>query len=556
VSGRPAPADASSRGSSVDTPILIVGGGPVGLALAVELAWQGVACMLVEQGDGTVSNAKFVDINMRTMEFCRRWGVAEEVRDTGFDKHYPQDLIYVTSLTGHLLGRLKLPSFAELRTPPTVAERIARCPQTVFDPILRRVAATSPLVALAYRTRCERVEQDGDAVTAHLADLETGRERQVRARYLACCQGAASSLRESLGIGFEGCGTLSHSTNITFRSAALPGIHDKGPGFYTAFGPEGRWASMMALDGKSLWRLQLLAQLEGEAEAAIRRFVGRDFDFEVVTALSWQRRELVASRYRQGRVFLLGDAAHQLSPSGGFGLNTGIGDVTNLGWKLAAAVQGWGGEDLLDSYEIERLPVGKRTASRATDRFRTMHRDVEPGPAVLADGPEGEAARAALRSRVAAMIAHAHCGYEYGARYEDAGLQLGYFYEGSPVILPDGTPPPPDDPKHYLPTARPGSRAPHFWLDETRSVLDLFGHGFTLLRLGPQPPSAAGFAAAAQQLGVPLASHALPDAQLLALYNKPLVLVRPDGHVAWRGDAPPADCAAVLDCVRGVAGLR
>jgi 2-polyprenyl-6-methoxyphenol hydroxylase-like FAD-dependent oxidoreductase len=532
-----------------ETPVLIIGGGPIGLTLAVDLGWHGISCILIEQSDGSVANAKFVDINMRTMEFCRRWGIADEIRDKGFDKDYPQDLIFVTSLTGHLLGRLRLPSFAELRTPATVAERIARCPQTIFDPVIRRVAQSIPGVTLRYSTRCEGVTQDSNGVTAVVTDLETGRRERIRSAYVACCQGAASSLREDLGVRFDGEGTLSHSTNITFRSAALLRVHDKGPGFYTAIGPEGRWASMLALDGKSTWRLHSVEKVNGDA--AIRRFVGCDFDYDILTELTWQRRELVADRYQVGRVFFLGDAVHQLSPSGGFGLNTGIGDVTNLSWKLAAVLQGWGTPDLLASYDIERRPVGKRTATTATNLFRTLQQDPPPGPAILADGPEGEAVRDVVRGRVAAILARSNCGYDYGARYEDAGLQLGYFYEGSPVIVPDGTPAPLDDPRNYAPIARPGSRAPHFWLDENKSVLDLFGHGFVLLRLGGVRPSGNGFEAAANRLGIPLRTYTLNHEHLLALYNKRLALVRPDGHVAWRGDAAPDDCDAVLNVVRG-----
>ena len=237
------------------TPVLIIGGGPVGLTLALDLGWHGIPCTLIEQGDGSVTNAKFVDINMRTMEFCRRWGIADEIRDKGFDRNYPQDLIFVTSLTGHLLGRLRLPSFAELRAPPTAAERIARCPQTIFDPVMQRAVQSHPGVTLRYGTRCEGVTQDAEGVTAIVTDLASGRQERIRSTYLACCQGAASSLREELGVRFDGEGTLSHSTNITFRSDSFLRVHDKGPGFYTAIGPEGRWASMLALDGRSIWRL-------------------------------------------------------------------------------------------------------------------------------------------------------------------------------------------------------------------------------------------------------------------------------------------------------------
>ena len=363
-----------------NVPVLIVGGGPVGLALALELGWQGVECLLVEQTDGAITDARVVNLNMRTMEFCRRWGIADEVRDRGFDQHFPHDQIYVTSLAGHLLAHQRFPAFANLRTPPTVAERIARCPQTLFTEIQRRTARSFPSVTLRYETRCERVTQDRDGVTAELHDSRTGRTTTVRASYLACCDGAGSTIRETLGIKLLGPGVLSLSTNVVFRSEELLRMHDKGPGFYVAIGPEGRWANLMAVDGRTIWRLQIVGSTDPAApqavdpDAAIRRFAGRDFDYDIVSVVKWTRRELVADRFGDGRIFLLGDAAHQLSPAGGFGGNTGIADATNLGWKLAAVTDGWGGDGLLASYEQERGPIGRRNVMAATDRFR---RDIE-----------------------------------------------------------------------------------------------------------------------------------------------------------------------------------
>jgi 2-polyprenyl-6-methoxyphenol hydroxylase-like FAD-dependent oxidoreductase len=522
------------------------------------LGWLGVDCVVIEAGDGTVDNAKFVDINMRTMEYCRRWGIAEEIRDRGFDAHFPQDIIYVTTLTGYLLARQPFPPFAEFRTPPTAAERIARCPQTIFDPILQRTAAAYPSVRFRYRTRCEEVMQDPGGVTLQLTDVASGKRETLRAAYVACCQGAASTIREALGIGFEGAGTLSNNANVVFRSAELTRIHDKGPGFYTAIGPEGRWASILAIDGRTTWRLQLTRPVDrttfdtAEAARLIRRFAGRDFDFEIVSALVWTRREVVAERYAVDRIFLLGDAAHQLSPAGGFGLNTGVGDATNLSWKLAATFAGWGGASLLASYEAERRPIGRRNVRAATERWNQNHvADSVPGEAILAAGPEGERVRAQVRERLQPLLDRVNCGYEFGARYEDAGLQLGYRYEDSPLIVADPTPPPPDDVRTYYPVARPGARAPHFWLREDASILDTFGRGFVLLRLGRDAPPAGGFEQAAAERRLPLTVHAFDHPQLLHLYNQPLVLVRPDGHVAWRGGRPPADCGAILDVARG-----
>jgi 2-polyprenyl-6-methoxyphenol hydroxylase-like FAD-dependent oxidoreductase len=544
-----------------ETPVAIIGGGPVGLAVALDLSFHGIPCTLVDQGDGVVDNAKFIDINMRTMEFARRWNIASEIRELGFDSHYPQDRIYVTSLIGHLLARQPFPALADLLTPPTAAEAIALCPQTIFDPILQRALASCPDVRMLYRTRCDGFTQDPDGVTLALTDLATGRSQTLRAVYVACCEGAGSKMRTQLGINLDGAGTLSHNANVVFRSPELMRLHDKGAGFYTFVGPEGTWASMLPIDGKTIWRLQLTKLVDraafnrDEATRLIRRAVGCDFPFEILSALVWSRREVVAERYAEGRIFLVGDAAHQLSPAGGFGLNTGIGDATNLTWKLAATLRGWGAPMLLSSYDTERRPIGLRNVRAATLRWQENQGQNPPGDALLDDGLEGEAARAAARQGLQKLVDRANCGYELGPRYEDAGLQLGYRYEGSPVVVPEQTPPPPDDVRIYYQTARPGARAPHFWLSENQSILDLFGHSFVLLRLTRDAPSADSFERAAAMRGVPLTVHDLDVPQLYHIYNKKLVLVRLDGHVAWRSDTLPADPLLVVDVVRGAREL-
>jgi 2-polyprenyl-6-methoxyphenol hydroxylase-like FAD-dependent oxidoreductase len=544
-----------------ETPVAIIGGGPVGLAVALDLGYHGIPCTLIDQGDGTVDNAKFIDINMRTMEFARRWNVAFEIRERGFNPHYSQDRIYVTSLIGHLLARQPFPALADLLTPPTTAEAIALCPQTIFDPILQRALAGYPAVRMLYRTRCDGFTQDADGVTIALTDLATDRPQTLRAAYVACCEGAGSKMRTQLGINLEGPGTLSHNANVVFRSAELLRLHDKGAGFYTFVGPEGTWASMLPIDGKTVWRLQLTkvdraAFNRDEAAELIRRAVGCDFPFEILSALVWSRREVVADRYAEGRIFLVGDAAHQLSPAGGFGLNTGIGDATNLTWKLAATLNGWGDPMLLSTYDTERRPIGLRNVRAATLRWQENHGSyAPPGEALLDDGIEGDAVRAVVRESLQKVMDRANCGYEFGPRYEDAGLQLGYRYEGSPVIVPERVPPPPDDVRVYYQVARPGARAPHFWLSENHSILDLYGRSFVLLRLTRDAPLADSFERAAAMRGVPLTVHDLDVPQLYHIYNKKLVLVRPDGHVAWRSDTLPADPLSVIDIVRGAHGL-
>jgi hypothetical protein len=285
---------------------------------------------------------------------------------------------------------------------------------------------------------------------------------------------------------------------------------------------------------------------ETELRAAIERAVGRAFPFEITSIMPWTRRELVAERYGTRRIFLVGDSAHQLSPTGAFGMNTGMQEAVDLAWKLAAVVTGWGGEHLLASYETERQPIAARNVGEAAANLHRMlsPRSRRPPGEIFAPGPAGEAARRVFGDAFTETMRH---------EWFTLGVQLGYRYEGSPICIADGTPAPPDEPGTYVPTARPGHRAPHAWLADGRSTLDLFGRGFVLLRLGPHPPDATGLAEAAAQCNVPLSFVNIDEEPVTALYERRLVLVRPDGHVAWRSDAPPADSGRVIDIVRGAA---
>ncbi len=274
--------------------------------------------------------------------------------------------------------------------------------------------------------------------------------------------------------------------------------------------------------------------------------MGREFDFEILSVLPWVRRQLVADSYGKQRVFIAGDAAHLTSPTGGFGMNTGIQDSVNLAWKLEACLRGWGGPRLLPTYELECRPVGIRNVSEATGNLKRMLSPrVKSVPTEMFDeGPAGDAARKVFGD-----------GYTEMMRREwfSNGIHLGYMYEGSPVIVPDGTPQPPDEVSTYTQTARPGSRAPHVWLADGRSTLDLFGKGFVLLRFGSNPLPVAGLVAAAATCGMPLEVVDIVHPGAEALYERRLVLVRPDGQVAWRADVEPDPAVGVIDAVRGAA---
>lgn len=524
--------------------VLVVGGGPVGLALAGDLGWRGIPCLLVEASDGRVEHPRMDMVSVRSMEFCRRWGIAEEVRAADYPPHHGQDIVYVTDLNGHELGRVRMPTRAATPPAPYSPVNRDRCPQHLFDPILRRFAERQPGNTLLHRHRVTALRLEGDRAVVGV-ETPAGERLTIRPRFVAACDGAGSFLRRSLGIRMLGDGLLSYSVNIAFRCANLPAWHDKGEAYrFLLFAEDGPWASLVAITGYDVWRLQVIggsAPLEwGEAEAAaaIRRAVGRDVPFELLAVHNWRRTEAVAQRWRDGSVFLVGDAAHVLSPTGGFGMNTGLADAVDLGWKLAAVIEGWGGPALLDSYEAERRPVALRTARAASENLRRMVALRAPPGAMAGDA----SALHAWGADIAATMAR---------EWFSPGILAGFRYAGSPVLPEGGSPPAPADPNRYDPVAEVGMRAPHLWLADGRSTLDAFGRGFVLVRRGADAPDAARLAAAASARGVPFATLEIDDTATEA-YPMPLTLVRPDGHVGWCGAALPAEPGTLLDRLCGV----
>lgn len=529
--------------------MLIVGGGPVGLALASELGWRGIACELVEQTDGAIVSPKMNEVNARSMEICRRWGIADQVFNCPFPVDFPLDVAFVTSLSGFELSRLPRPGRNSQQPTPESPHRMQACSQIWFDPILREFAGSFASVRLRHRCRLDAFEQTGAGATASITDVATGRREELEAEYLIGCDGAGSMVRRALGIELIGQGTIGHPINLFFRAPELIEQCGKRPAtFFLGIDETGLWGSLRIIDpNNSLWRL-MIDSSDGAAtpetvdrEFYLRRALGRPFDVEWVDVNIWRRRSAVAERYGRGRVWLAGDAVHQLSPTGGMGMNTGVADAADLGWKLAAMLQGWGGAGLLDSYDLERRPTGERAVRMAT----LFYKNSEAFPKGSASLIEDSEAGARRRHEVGEQLLRA-----IGPEFRTVGLQLGYRYEDSPICVVDGTPSPPDDPAQYTPSARPGSRAPHAFLRDGRSMLDLYGRGFTLLRFPGAPPGSA-IEAVARARGVPLTTVDMDEPEAASLYERRMVLVRPDGHVAWRSDASPDNAVALMDCVRG-----
>jgi len=535
-------------------PVLVVGAGPVGLALAGDLGWRGVRSMLVERRDGSVVQPKMDMVGIRSMEFCRRWGLVEQIEAAGYNRAHVQDCAWVTDLNGIEFGREEFPAPRDEQPPPQSPQHRERCPQNFFDPVLAGFARRSGNAELRYRTELVSFTDHGDRVVATLRSLDDDRTYQVEADYLVGTDGGESTVRAALGIELLGAGTLTHTTNAVFRCADLSALHTMRPAYrYILIGPEGTWATLVAINGRDQWRFSLIGDdvhrhhTEQGMRQAIVRALGREFDVEILSMLPWVRRQLVAQRYRRGHVLIAGDAAHLTSPTGGFGMNTGLLDAVNLSWKLAACLQGWGGETLLDSYEAEQRPVAERNVAEASENLRRMLAPRLARPArALFDRADTSAATRAARERF---------GMDYTAmmsrEWHTIGIHLGYVYEGSPVVATDGTPTPVQDVASYEQTARPGSRAPHVWLDEqrTRTILDEFGLEFVLLRFD-RAADADGWSAAADAARVPLRVVDVEHAAAAALYGNALVLVRPDGQVCWRGDTVD-DAAEVLTRVTG-----
>jgi 2-polyprenyl-6-methoxyphenol hydroxylase-like FAD-dependent oxidoreductase len=534
--------------------ILVIGAGPVGLALAGDLGSRGRQCIVVDRGDGSVFQPKMDLVGIRTMEYCRRWGIVGDVEASPYDRDYPQDNVYLTTLNGYELGRQAMPSMRAELPPPESPQKRERCPQNMFDPILRNFAEAQPGVRLLYQHEYVSFDEDGDGVTAKIVRQSDNHAFEIRARYLVGCDGGRSSVREQLGIGMKGKGVLTYTTNTIFRCPELNKLHDKEPGYrYMFVDGTGVWATIVAINGNDCWRMSIVGNADERTRYThdeLKRFacraLGRPFEPEILSVLNWTREELVAERYRRGRVFICGDACHLTSPTGGLGMNTGIGDAVDLSWKLDATLQGWGGPALFDAYEIERKPIAERITRFSTGNLETMKR-VANSSRLEEDSAIGAAERHSVGEALGEGLKREwfSLNMHLGNRYVDSPVCVYPEYEDREQIAAEY-----NDGVNYRPTTRPGCRAPHAWLADGRSTLDLFGRGYVLMSF-IAVDEVQRFADAAREAGVPLALHMLDEPAVAALYEKRHVLVRPDGHVAWRGDALPIDPAALLATISG-----
>ena len=538
-----------STPQQLDTRVLIIGAGPTGLSTAIELGHRGIPCLVIEKNPRVGYAPRAKTTNIRTREHMRRWGIADELkRAAPFGVYHPSNIVFVTSLSGHEIARFENALYCAPGKNPMYSEHAQWIPQYTVEEVLRAHAQSLPSVELRFNCELLSIEQDARQVHSQLRDLESGQAFAVHSEFLVGADGSRSTVRECMGVKMEGSYGLSRNYNVVFHAPGLDKAHAHGPAIMfwqinaelpNLIGP---------MDKGDKWFFMPTGVPKGfdfepsQAPDLIRKSTGIDLPYTVLSSDEWQANRLLAERYRDRRVFLAGDACHLHPPFGGYGMNMGVSDGVDLGWKFAAVLQGWGGEKLLESYELERKPVHGFVLDEAVANHSILSNHL------WQDGLDEDSTHGAqLRAQVGKKIEAAKM-----REFNTLGVVLGYRYDHSPILTSDGTPAPAQDFVNYVPSARPGCLAPHAWLHDGSSLYDHFGEGFTwLVTDGSDTCELGGLVKAAQQLGMPLKVIQPEPIALRDLYRARYALIRADQHVAWRGDEVPGDLAKVLRQVTG-----
>ena len=541
-----------------ETQVAVFGAGPVGLSLALDLAWRGIRVVVVEQrAAGAPPSVKCNHIASRTMEAFRRLGFVDKIRAAGLPDDYPNDVVFRTRATGYELTRIHIPCrrdrYSDTSGPdggwPT-PEPAHRCNQIYFEPVLYAQAAAQERITILNDCRVESVGQDDASAWLEVVGVKDGGRFQVRADHVVGCDGGRSLARKAIGATLSGDEVIQRVQSSFIRAPALISRITKPDAWMSYLYNPQRAGNLVAIDGRELWLIHNYL-LPGEQDfdsvdrdACIRLLLGVDeaFRYELLAKEDWIGRRLVVDKLQERRIFICGDAAHLWVPYAGFGMNAGIADALNLSWLLAAHLNGWAGAGILRGYQIERLPITEQVSRFA---MRIAQGAIAERTGVPKDLEDATAAGVAARQAVGTAAYALHV-----QQFACAGLNYGYFYPDSPLILYDGEAQPHYTMHDYTPSTVPGCRLPHLWLADGRSLYGELGPEFTLLRFDPsidvQP-----LLAAAQARRVPLKLLDLHFPVVPEPYRHALCLSRPDQHIAWRGDAIPNDPLQMMDTLTG-----
>ncbi len=545
----------------IETQVLIVGAGPVGLTAAMDLASRGIDVVVAEiRRAGEPPNVKCNHVSARSMEVFRRLGIVRAVREGGLPADFPNDCAYRTAVVGRELTRIPIPCRADRYTasggPDTdwpTPEPPHRINQIYLEPILFACAEARPGIRILDRVQVEHFDQCADGVTARARDLEANQDITIAADYLIGCDGGRSTVRRLIGSHLAGTDVVQRVQSTYIRAPALKDLITQKPAWMTMSLNPRRCGTTVSIDGRDNWLIhnhlapEEVAFDSVDRDWALRTILGVDdrFQYEIISREDWVGRRLVADRFRDGRAFICGDAAHLWIPYAGYGMNAGIADAVDLCWILAGVLQGWASPALLDAYEAERQPITEQVSHFAMNHALAVMGQRRAVPAeVEIDGPVGEATRSRIGQAAYDLNVQQYCC---------AGLNFGYYYDRSPIIAYDGEAPPSYTMGSFTPSTVPGARVPHVWLADGRSLLDALGPAYTLVRFD-RAVDAAPLVEAAARSGVPLTLLDVDRASARFAFPETLLMVRPDSHIAWRGQVAPRQPDRLFDRLRGLAG--
>ena len=542
----------------VETQVLVVGGGPVGLTLAMDLAKREIRTVVAElRHKGEPPSVKCNHVSARSMEIFRRLGASKAIREAGLPADYPNDVSYRVSFAGKELSRIPIPCRRERYTarggPDTwwpTAEPPHRINQIYLEPTLSAHAETIAGLTLLNRVEINSFEQTPEGVTAQGIQLDNNQTITIRADFLVGCDGGRSAIRRAIGATLSGTAEVQRVQSTYIRAPSLLAMSKLKPAWATFSLNPVRSGNVYAIDGRETWLVHnYLKPDEHEFDSVDRDWalrtilgVGADFSYEIIRKEDWIGRRLVADKFREGRVFICGDAAHLWVPMAGYGMNAGIADAANLAWLLAAHLSGWAPAGILDAHEAERLPITEQVSLFAMNHALSLSRQMSEVPDNIdADDEAGEQARLALGKRAYDLNVQQYCC---------GGLNFGYYYDKSPIIAYDEGTPPTYGMADFTPSTVPGCRVPHIWLNDGRSLYDALGPDYTLLSF-VTAIDVSDLMSEAARAQVPVRLLDVTSSESAGVYDRPLVLARPDQHVAWRGNLPPVNPRELVDLISG-----